>query len=346
MNNISNVYQQRQPMPPPNYAKAITPEIAEKRRFKGVINYMSAGLLGYSMILYGSIVGFLVIQMIMCMVTSHSSEEYNAKISQLDETMTESAGSMIVGVILGCIFLMLFFIKKLPVKEIIAPHRKMTAKKLVMLICVLMGCQFVFSITESIIESLLNLAGFTAEAAIESSKAGSTTISMMIYAGYIGPLAEELTYRGYTMHSLQKGGGKIFAIIVSSILFGVMHANITQSLFAMGVGIVFAYTAIEYGIIWSLVLHIANNFLFGDCIVFLEKHMPETAATILDYTIFIGFFVAAVAIVIYKRKTITRYIKANRTPAKYYNWTFSSVPLIIFIGLNILLAVMTISKLK
>lgn len=341
-------------IPPPQYQgyypppqKYIPPEVAEKKRFKGKMNFMGGALLIYSVILYGVVIAGIIVYEIFLMFTAGSKEAYFEKIDEFEANFSESAVTMLIGVVLGCIFLILFYIRRLPLKEVFAPRRKMKTSSLLMLICVLMGCQFFFAITETVIEFGLNLVGLTAEAAIESSKAGSTTISMLIYAGFIGPLAEELTYRGYVMGSLSKaGGGKVFAILVSAVLFGIMHANPTQSLFAIGVGIVFAYAAIEYGILWSLFLHVLNNFFFGDVLIFIYNRIPEIAANILDYALFIGLFIAAIIILIVKRKYIAEYIRTNRTPARYYGWTFSAVTVIIFIVINALLAVTIISKLE
>lgn len=70
--------------------------------------------------------------------------------------------------------------------------------------------------------------------------------------------------RGFLMRRFEKYG-KGFAVIVSAVLFGVMHGNPLQ-IVMNAVGLILGYIAIEYSIKWSIILHIANNFILGDVI--------------------------------------------------------------------------------
>lgn len=261
----------------------------------------------------------------------------------------ETDMGMSIAVIIGCAVMIPFFWKRLKPKELFTSHRqKMTASKFIMLVCVLMSIQLPITFFDGLFESLLNLVGLSAQAAIESAQAGSTTISMMLYAGFIGPFAEEFIYRGYTMRSLERtGAGRGYALIISSMLFGIMHANPTQSIYAFLAGMVFSYAAMEYGIIWSMLLHMANNFLFGDVMVFICNRIPETVGDIISWGMLIGLFIAGVVVLIAKRKQISSYIKENYgTDGKYYKWTFTNILLWVFMGLNIILAVTQIKAIE
>lgn len=142
------------------------------------------------------------------------------------------------------------------------------------------------------------------------------------------------------------GAGKGYALIISSLLFGIMHANPTQSVYAFFAGMVFGYAAIEYGIIWSILMHIANNFLFGDVMVYISGYMSEEAAEIFDWALFIGLFIAGITVLIVKRKTAIEYIrKTYQTDGKYYKCTFTNILFLLFIIINILLAVSAVTEL-
>lgn len=317
----------------------------ERRRFKDRINYMSLGLLIYTMIIFGVSIGDVMLHYIVLRLTSSSADEFLERAEQFRNSYAEFAVSAIIGVIMGVAVLMLFFIRAVPVKEIFKLHGKMTFTKLIMLTCVLMGGQFVFLYVDEGTEWLLNQVGLSVEQAIETSTAGSTTVSMFLYAGFIGPLAEEIVYRGFVMHTFQKAGcGKVCAIVVSALLFGVMHANPTQSVFAVYVGIVFAYTAAEYGIVWSLALHIINNFLFGDVLNFIASRFSDEIGSIITYAVILALFIAGSAVLIVRRKRIAAYIRENRSPARYYGWAFSSAAMVAFICLNLLLAATQVQR--
>ena len=245
--------------------------------------------------------------------------------------------------------------KRMPIKEIFVKRKPMKVSSFFMILCVLMGVQFIFTLFNDAVEFLLNQVGLTAEAAIESAQAGSTTISMMLYAGFIGPFAEELIYRGYTMKGLEKTantitGGRMsskgYAILISSLLFGVMHANPTQSVFAFVVGFVFAYTAAEYGIWWSMLYHILNNFLFGDVMTFALNKLPENVGNIIEIAVFVAFFVAGAIVLIVRRKAVMAYIRENyRGHGKFYSWTFTNILFWVFVAINGVMAITSIQKL-
>ena len=336
---------QRQYVPPP--PRALPPDVAERRLFKGRVEYMSAGLLIYVAIMYAIVIGDILLHGIFYSVTSSSSEEYYRRYEEFSDAFIETAGSMIAAVIVGVLFLMLFFIKALPVKEIFKPHRKMTFPKLLLIIVVLMGVQMPFMIVDPIVETILNFFGLSIQQAIESSLAGSTTVSMFLYASFIAPIVEEIVYRGFAMHGLQRAGcGKVAAMLLSSVLFGIMHANPTQSVFAFFVGLVFSYAAIEYGLGWSIVLHITNNFIFGDLLVFIEKLLPDNVSTIMDYALFGLLFIGALIILVCMSKRIVNYIKENRSPAKQYGWTFTCIAYVAFIVIHMGLALLQVQPLE
>lgn len=332
---------------PPYYPPPIQPP-SEEKQFRNKLSFMSGGLLIYSAVMYivvfGSMIVYMIIQSIISGIKRETpdTEEIMAKLMETDMGMS-------MAVIIGCAVMILFFFRRIKPKEIFTAHsQKMTASKFIMLVCVLMCIQLPISLFDVFFEAILNQLGLSAQAAIESSQAGSTTISMMLYAGFIGPFAEEFIYRGYTMRSLERtGAGKGYALIISSMLFGIMHANPTQSIYAFFAGMVFGYAAMEYGIIWSILLHITNNFVFGDVMVFISKRLSEEASNILDWGMLIGLFIAGVAVLIVKRNQTKEYIAENyHTEKKYYGWTFTNILTWIFIGLNIILAVMQITGLE
>lgn len=289
----------------------------------------------------------------MGVVSGISGEPFDS--AEIMNKLMETDMGMGISVIIGCIFMWIFNRKRMPIKEIFVKRKPMKVSSFFMILCVLMGVQFIFTLFNDAVEFLLNQVGLTAEAAIESAQAGSTTISMMLYAGFIGPFAEELIYRGYTMKGLEKTantitGGRMsskgYAILISSLLFGVMHANPTQSVFAFVVGFVFAYTTAEYGIWWSMLYHILNNFLFGDVMTFALNKLPENVGNIIEIAVFVAFFVAGAIVLIVRRKAVMAYIRENyRGHGKFYSWTFTNILFWVFVAINGVMAITSIQKL-
>ena len=85
-------------------------------------------------------------------------------------------------------------------------------------------------------------------------------IALSVLATAVAPaLFEEFALRGVVLSLLRKHGDN-FAIIISALLFGLMHGNPPQIPFAFMLGVYFAYVTIKTGNIWTaVVMHFLNN---------------------------------------------------------------------------------------
>lgn len=71
---------------------------------------------------------------------------------------------------------------------------------------------------------------------------------------------EEILFRGWILQTSKKYG-KVFAVVFSSLLFGLYHMNLNQGIFAFLIGLVFGTIAIYAGgIRYTVLLHFLNNF--------------------------------------------------------------------------------------
>lgn len=267
----------------------------------------------------------------------------SALMASLDNMMSDGTSS-IIAVIVGILVLMLVFHKTITIKNIWITNQKMTPKKFLMLISVFMAGQLIFSFVSEGIEALLNVFGYSAIAHLEWATGGTDTISMFLYVGFFGPIAEEIVYRGFVMRSLSKYG-KHFAIVCSSFIFGLMHANVHQIFFAMVVGLVLGYVASEYSLKWAVVIHIINNCLFSDILSKLILKLPELWQDIVSYILYGGFFVAALIIMWKHRQEIKAYYQEHKVKMAQYMKFFVSAGMIAFTIIHILLTVVGIQPL-
>jgi len=96
----------------------------------------------------------------------------------------------------------------------------------------------------------------------ESNLVGSlnTSIVGVLYIVLIGPVIEELVFRGAVLRHLMPYGVN-FAIVTQALLFGLYHMNFFQSLHAFLLGLVLGYLAARFSLKWAIALHILNNGL-------------------------------------------------------------------------------------
>lgn len=131
-------------------------------------------------------------------------------------------------------------------------------------------------------------------------------VTVMLFVAVIGPLVEEFVFRGVIYNGYRKAGGRIGAILLSSLLFGLMHMNLNQLVYAFVVGILLAVVVEAADSLWASAL---CHFIFNAQNVvsmFLSEKLSAGVEE-LDYSytkdellelIIVYAFVAVIAIVI------------------------------------------------
>lgn len=111
----------------------------------------------------------------------------------------------------------------------------------------------------------------------------SNNIFGVLSIALLAPILEELLFRGAIQSRLQEAGMHPWlAILSSSLIFGVVHMNPAQILFAFPLGIIFGWLYYRTGsLLPGIVGHLLNNsiaaanmILYGD--VSLEEQMPSS----------------------------------------------------------------------
>ena len=318
---------------------------AEKKLFGRKVDFINWGVLLYYVTIMAVSIGWMILYMIVAGVIAGIKGNLSSFDSIADHFL-ETDGGMIAAVIVGSAVMMLFMMKRVRVREIFAKQKKMTFPAFIGLLFVFMSFQLPTIIMYSAGEMFLNLFGFSVESAMESASANSTSLSMMIYVGFCAPFFEEFIFRGFIMKAYSKTDcGKFLAIAMSASLFGIMHGNPVQIFYAAAVGVVLGYTAMEYGIIWSILLHFLNNFVFGDVVTLLTQKLSDQVQTVINLSMFGVFFVGGIFVLILNGKKIAAYIRENICDKRYVLRSFLSVPLIIFAAICAFEAVMLIQKL-
>lgn len=136
----------------------------------------------------------------------------------------------------------------------------------------------------------------------------SATISMFLYVPFFGQVAEELVYRDFVLRSLERYG-KMFAILISSVMFGAMHANLAQGVFAFFVGLVLAYVAVEYSACWSILLYVLNNFVLSELWGHMVSTFPDAVQKVLERGMISLFFLGGGLVLWKNHWSVTAYLK-------------------------------------
>ena len=98
-----------------------------------------------------------------------------------------------------------------------------------------------------------------------SSQSGTYPFYMLlvnvIFTAILPGLCEEVAHRGLVLHGLSPLGWKR-AVIISGLLFGLMHMNIEQFFYATIIGLFVGWLSVGCGSIFpAIIVHFMNNFL-------------------------------------------------------------------------------------
>ncbi|MDR3178840.1 MAG: CPBP family intramembrane metalloprotease [Oscillospiraceae bacterium] len=127
---------------------------------------------------------------------------------------------------------------------------------------------------------------------LDSSQPESVFLYVIIIS-FLPAVLEEFAFRGLILGSLRKFGD-FFAVLVSSILFGIIHLNTVQSPFAFLAGLILGVLLIETNsMLPGIILHFVNNF-FSSVMDVFEKLYDERTVFILGSVIWLIFLVLGV----------------------------------------------------
>ena len=120
-------------------------------------------------------------------------------------------------------------------------------------------CMF-SNILNSLIQSLFYQMGADIPEAPQLMVNTPTSLIINLFTIAILPaLLEEMIYRGYILRTLRSYGDG-FAVLISALLFSLMHGNLRQIPFAFIVGLFLGFLYVQTNNIWiPIVVHFINN---------------------------------------------------------------------------------------
>lgn len=140
-------------------------------------------------------------------------------------------------------------------------------------------CTFLIMPLVTVLNTLTMFFTDNAVAAMEGDIISTPFPVMLFMIGIFGPFCEEFVFRGVIYGSYRRNGGYgdnmryqnarnngVSAIFLSAILFGLMHMNFNQALYAFAIGIFLALLVEAAGSLWASVF---CHMFFNSCQVVL-----------------------------------------------------------------------------
>lgn len=126
----------------------------------------------------------------------------------------------------------------------------------------------------------------------------ASIIMLIINISVIPPLVEEFAYRGIVLGSLRQYGDG-FAILVSSVLFGLMHANFLQTPCTFIAGLILGFLTVRLNsILPAMIIHFLNNFS-AVILTIIEKNFGSYYQTLVQNLFFLTLILIGILCLIY-----------------------------------------------
>lgn len=139
----------------------------------------------------------------------------------------------------------------------------------------------------------------------------------------VGPVFEELIFRGYILGSL-KPYGNTFAVVVSAVLFAIMHGNLVQGIPTFFCGLILGFAYVKYESIYAVIkMHIlVNTTMTGMQLAAQHSMSTLPAFTIIEIMAFFA--------ILHLVKKVSVWQKFRRLDYKMIGSFFCTIPMLLF----------------
>lgn len=173
-------------------------------------------------------------------------------------------------------------------------------------------------------------------------------IYYVITIAVVPALCEEVAIRGAIMQPLRRYGDK-FAIVISAMVFAILHGNMVQIPFALIAGIGLGYVVCITGSLWpSIAVHCINN-IYSCVTSFMVEDIQDTATLnriylILMLSLYVISIIGSVVFVFIKGHRSLNKITTYSTVGQKAKAFFINVPMIVALGIMIYITSNYISR--
>lgn len=302
-------------------------------------------------IIGGCVLAFLAVQLFASLLLSADSAFYQKY--QSSSVFQDCFGIIFVEVLaLAVPFGLAAAINKKKLSGPLVPSRQMPFSQLCLWVGAGMLCCVGADYVVGILSMLSKSTGFelTQPETPDPTNAFACLISLVATA-IVPAICEEFSLRCCALGIVKKYG-KAFGVVAVSIVFGLIHGNIIQFIFATLVGLILGYVTVRTdSVVPAIFIHGFNNAMSVISSIF-QYAVSEKAGEIAGYVLF-GFWIATgaicVVILALKKQIIFKLDERDNTPyanttAQKFGAFFSSPVLILSAAYFVVSVIMSIKK--
>ncbi|PKM72444.1 MAG: hypothetical protein CVU91_08600 [Firmicutes bacterium HGW-Firmicutes-16] len=253
-----------------------------------------------------------------------------------------------------------------PVPKLLVPKHKMSFGKLIAFLAMSFAVMYIGNIIGILVNAGIGaLKGSTPTNPLEEFLTGSSIYIELLVVVTIAPILEEYIFRKMLIDRIRVYGEGT-AILVSGLMFGLFHGNLSQFFYAFGLGCLFAYIYLRTGKVrYTIILHaIINGFgvLMAQLVAksantgalnmneenteelinAVQSNLPQYIVTGLSGLAVLALFISGVVLLIANRKKAVLYITPKELPKQgRFKTVFVSWGMGLFVLLSVGLMVYT-----
>ncbi len=202
----------------------------------------------------------------------------------------------VVYAVLGLIVFGLWYYFGCKRKRLAPPKGVIGVKDLLALLALAVGASFLISYLLELVYLVLPDVIEQYTELLELAGIGEVSVMMILYVVILGPILEELIYRGITLFYCKRFTTRFWlANVVQALMFGIMHGNLVQGAYAFLLGLLLGWVYETYQSLYATMwMHIMFNLLGSGLMDAISQSLPFPLAVVWyavgTVLFFVGFW--------------------------------------------------------
>ncbi|MDR1183930.1 MAG: CPBP family intramembrane metalloprotease [Coriobacteriales bacterium] len=219
--------------------------------FRVIVEVVASSIMGGGLFLDGTVTR-------LASLASTDFDEYARQLMWTLQNNDYIGWGSVAGVVLAVPVFLMVRGKKLFTKDLTRVGERINPLAFCKMLALVLGIGSIATFFMLFLSFVLGLFDFNLPSMFMPDLTPYLSIGGILYAVIFGPIIEEIVFRGAILRSLQPYGTN-FALVLSSLLFGMYHLFLFQATYAFFMGLVLAYCTLRFSIKWSMLIHILNN---------------------------------------------------------------------------------------
>lgn len=291
----------------------------EKKGAKKSFTILAIALIAYELMFQFMVFGIDMVEMGALLFLFESMQWEQAVDVIYNSGLALSVASVMALLVVGLI------LRKMPS---FSKKQSITIKTIVIFYVLMQGLQLFGSYILIPMDMIAGYMGYNFDEAMSVANDSSVLLSAFLYSVVIAPVGEEILCRGILMGYLEKYG-KAFSVLITAMLFGLLHQNIVQFPITMMIGVLFGYLAQRYSLMAAIVLHVLNN-LSVEITGYLGSKFE--IVFLIDSMFLLLCGIVSIILIFVKKESIMTFLKGDNIEQPVVKWFFTTPMMLIVIA--------------